>query len=218
MSKISCDVAKDLIPLYIDNVLSEESTDVVKEHVSNCKKCQATLEKMDANIDKINELKDKDAKLFKRLKKGFKKKYIWRAIVIAAVVILLWLGLSIYVMFHVNPIWPNASEEGIKENVEVVSIDGTLFLHHKDTYGRGDIFFVDMMAADLDKGVVNLYLGEIGIRNLGLGGSWIEGDRYQRILSDDNPMKIKVINYCNPDGTIITTLWEEGDEVPELNQ
>ena len=33
MSKISCDVIKDLLPLYKDRVCSEKSMDLVEEHL-----------------------------------------------------------------------------------------------------------------------------------------------------------------------------------------
>lgn len=216
MSKITCEIVQDLMPLYIDNVLSEESKKAVKEHISTCEKCQATLEDMDTNIDRLSELKDKDVTLFKKLKKGFKKKYIGKAIAVAVALVLIWFGLSLYLMSHVSPVWPKAGEDAIKEYVKVVSIEGELYLHQTDMFGRGDIVLTSMMVEDMENGRVNLYLGETGIHSLGLGGAWIENEKYQKILPEENEMEIKMINYCKPDGTVITTLWSEGEEVPVL--
>ena len=41
MSKISCDICMDLIPLVQDGVASEESISAVKEHIANCPHCRA---------------------------------------------------------------------------------------------------------------------------------------------------------------------------------
>ena len=35
----SCDIIKDLLPGYIDGVLSEAGENVVKRHLEECEKC-----------------------------------------------------------------------------------------------------------------------------------------------------------------------------------
>ena len=40
MSRIPCNVNKDLLPLYVDDVCSEESKAMVEEHLAGCRKCQ----------------------------------------------------------------------------------------------------------------------------------------------------------------------------------
>lgn len=37
---------RDLMPLYVDDVLSEDTKELVDEHLKSCKKCQTELEKM----------------------------------------------------------------------------------------------------------------------------------------------------------------------------
>jgi len=37
---ISCDVAKDMIPLYVDGAASEETRELVAEHLYKCKECK----------------------------------------------------------------------------------------------------------------------------------------------------------------------------------
>ena len=39
MSKVTCDVIKDLLPLYVDDVLSEDSKRIVDEHLEGCAGC-----------------------------------------------------------------------------------------------------------------------------------------------------------------------------------
>lgn len=40
MTKISCEVCLDLIPLVKDNVASEDSMNLVQEHIQECESCK----------------------------------------------------------------------------------------------------------------------------------------------------------------------------------
>ena len=44
--KITCDVIQDLMPSYIDGILSEDSQALVEEHMKNCQECRKMLEIM----------------------------------------------------------------------------------------------------------------------------------------------------------------------------
>ena len=46
MTRISCEVARDLLPLYCDDVCSQESRILIEEHLKNCSDCDALLKKM----------------------------------------------------------------------------------------------------------------------------------------------------------------------------
>lgn len=69
--KFDCKVIEDLIPLYLDNVCSDESRNIVEEHLQECEKCRALIDKMPfvkvAHIDKDESEKISIAK------RGFKK-------------------------------------------------------------------------------------------------------------------------------------------------
>ncbi|MCR4639552.1 zf-HC2 domain-containing protein [Ruminococcus sp.] len=65
MSK-NCDMIKDLLPLYADDVCSEESRKAVEEHIKNCPECKAELEKLCKNVTVSPQ---KDADVLKRIKK-----------------------------------------------------------------------------------------------------------------------------------------------------
>ena len=40
MSKTDCDIIKDLLPLYEDNICSEKSKDLIEEHLIECEDCR----------------------------------------------------------------------------------------------------------------------------------------------------------------------------------
>ena len=44
--KITCDVIQDLMPSYIDGILSEDSKVLVEEHMGTCQECRKMLEIM----------------------------------------------------------------------------------------------------------------------------------------------------------------------------
>lgn len=50
MSKISCDVIKDLLPLYIDEVVSEDSKIIVEEHIASCEGCRELMQQMAEDV------------------------------------------------------------------------------------------------------------------------------------------------------------------------
>lgn len=46
MKTIQCEVIQDLLPLYIDNICSEESRHMVSEHLESCDECKRLYENM----------------------------------------------------------------------------------------------------------------------------------------------------------------------------
>ncbi len=71
MSKISCDVMGDLLPLYVDDVVSEDTRHLVEEHLSSCSTCQAKLDEMrqPVRLPDFQDVQAQDAQTLKGLKK-----------------------------------------------------------------------------------------------------------------------------------------------------
>ena len=46
MSKISCNVIQDIMPLYVDEIVSEDTKKLVEEHLKECEDCRKEMEKM----------------------------------------------------------------------------------------------------------------------------------------------------------------------------
>lgn len=71
--KYSCGVIKDLIPLYIDEVCSEDSKTVVKEHLEECEDCRGLLERMSVPVETDTTTENRSMeKSFKKVKKKIK--------------------------------------------------------------------------------------------------------------------------------------------------
>lgn len=59
----------DLLPLYIDQMTSEETNKVIEEHLASCEECQKIYHEMGTNITLINHDKNSKEKAGKRIKK-----------------------------------------------------------------------------------------------------------------------------------------------------
>ncbi len=48
--KYSCNLIRDLLPLYCDNVCSKESVEAVQDHISTCEECKSIFAKMQQRV------------------------------------------------------------------------------------------------------------------------------------------------------------------------
>lgn len=95
--KISCEVIKDLLPLYQDGICSDESRKIVEEHLQSCDECRELLDNMNqtidvsGNMDKYEEIAD-----LKKLSKKWNRKMIlsmlkgaFSALIMVAIVLII---------------------------------------------------------------------------------------------------------------------------------
>lgn len=97
--KLSCNVTRDLLPLYHDGVCSEESGRLVEEHIKDCADCRAILSELRGEIEVPHEEPDDLAPLEqigKNVKKGKKKAWLRGAAAVLAAVIVIIAGANIW--------------------------------------------------------------------------------------------------------------------------
>ena len=118
MDSKNCEVICDLIPLYVDNVCSNESRVLIEEHLKDCEACRQLYEAMktDFEIPDDKEQRQEDAKVIKRVKQR-----IWIERVVISLLVLLVTGT---VMFGVT-LKLTASHKNMNDvvNLEDVSIE-----------------------------------------------------------------------------------------------
>ncbi|MBB4826235.1 hypothetical protein HNO89_003472 [Sporosarcina luteola] len=67
---MKCNVVKDLLPLYVDGICSEDTIEIVEEHVRDCDKCKAHLMMMQTDyVETIPEEVRDAVKPFKKINK-----------------------------------------------------------------------------------------------------------------------------------------------------
>ena len=76
--KISCEIIKDLLPLYFDGVCSGDSRAAVDEHIAACGNCGAELREMRRALPVINSEKEnlKEAEAVMNLSKRLTREKI----------------------------------------------------------------------------------------------------------------------------------------------
>lgn len=104
--KNECSIVRDILPLYLENMVSDETGAFVKEHLKGCSECTAELEALKAGpkVEKIgSEMRDslevEVMKSMKATRKKFRKKAYRVAAVIAGIFII------VCVLLHFFPVY-----------------------------------------------------------------------------------------------------------------
>ena len=79
-NNINCDIVKDLLPLYHDNVVSDTTAIAVEEHLENCEDCSREY---DSLCTELSENLSSEKKGVKALLKRIKHKGLIKGIIIA---------------------------------------------------------------------------------------------------------------------------------------
>ena len=80
MSKLTCDVIKDLLPSYVDGICSEDSKRIVEEHLETCSECRQLMDIMrEAGIVE-QKREEKQIAYMKKIKKYTGKKEIFSTV------------------------------------------------------------------------------------------------------------------------------------------
>lgn len=104
--KNECSYVRDVLPLYLENMVSEETGAFIKEHLEKCGECAAEFEavKAGAKVEKTGnemqtDLETEVLKAMKAIRKRFYKKAFRAAAVIAAILI------AVCVLLHFFPVY-----------------------------------------------------------------------------------------------------------------
>lgn len=83
MAKITCEVVKDLLPLYVDDVLSSDSRALVEEHLKTCSECANLCNNLKSDDSFALTKNENDKAAIKKIKKKIQTKRIVTALVSA---------------------------------------------------------------------------------------------------------------------------------------
>lgn len=103
--KISCEIIKDLLPLYHDGVCSNDSKTMIEEHLTYCDSCKAELQAIDDQLPINNAEKNlNEAETVKNLSRRWKygmKKSLLKGILTSILVIAL-IALVLYCFIDIR--------------------------------------------------------------------------------------------------------------------
>lgn len=221
MGKVSCNIIEDLLPLYYDQVCSDESKQLVEEHLLTCDDCKKKLESMGADIgppmSQVKKNKD-DSKAIEKMADTWRKGRFYSflkggifGISLIGLVLLGYFGLFYWDVIKVPTEAVEISDVSVME-------DGKIVYHAKITDG----YKLNRLKYDLDsKG--NFYITPLRpvfkeeavdqpIQTLENGYDFVDIEEQELIRDRD----IKKIFYGHPGDEIL--IWEEGMELPEASE
>lgn len=67
---MKCEIIRDLIPLYLDDVCSEETRKLVEDHLSECKECQEYMKELQMELEVGKQKPEEDLDEKKLLQEG----------------------------------------------------------------------------------------------------------------------------------------------------
>lgn len=120
MNKQDCKLVQDLLPLYIEDIVSEDSKLYIKQHLEQCDECNAAREKMEKEIS--FKIRDNETSSDKSIIKYIAKIMAWYMICPLGAVLIIVLGGEMTLRYY----------EGIITLVALSCIGSEIF--HKSTW------------------------------------------------------------------------------------
>jgi hypothetical protein len=151
-NEIRCSIVQDLLPNYIEKLASEDTNQVIEEHLENCEDCKKVYNQMVADIGKTEKVPVIELKFLKKLK----HKQIIGAVLSAVIALICMYGL--YNMeFAVDVTNTISLEEAIDEYFFTENVDSNI-IQSQRVENHLVVFFER-----------EGYLGHYGIANLEAG-------------------------------------------------
>ncbi len=196
MDNVNCNIINDLLPLYIDDVVSDESRLMVEKHLETCPECRGIMDMMQSSIEYE---KDVDVTPFKRLR----RKLIWRGIGISLLAALILLVVGVPFLQKLKPI-TNVGEQYI-EQMQVAFLEDGVYIRREGISNQGVVIPVDQ-----GNGVVKFCIGRSVLDFWGFGRAggvnYSQIASYSKMLDKDS---VKEVDYCDGDGNVLYVLWEK---------
>ncbi|HBJ17612.1 MAG TPA: hypothetical protein DDY81_07430 [Clostridiales bacterium] len=121
--KLSCNVIRDLLPLYAENLTSEESSALVDEHLCGCGECAKQL----GILKKAQAIPvETDAPGLKKIRKAIVRRRVLAVTMAVMLVITLVLGAA---LLREAPVWLDA-DQAVKEVMKME--DGSIRIYYTD--------------------------------------------------------------------------------------
>lgn len=217
--KLSCNVIEDLLPLYHDNVCSEESKALVDEHLEECENCRNLLSKIDSEVKKPQMSFDetKPLKAIRFAWERSKRKAFIKGSVIAGLICALlmagYLGLTRWKCIPVSA--------DLLEVTEVSELSDGRIIYHLNVKDDKELHFVKFTTNADGSFYLTPMRSVIEEKRTGKGGLF--NDYFMVDIAESNAYQQKF-----GDGIVITScyigfqesgilIWEKGMELPKAS-
>ncbi len=99
MMKKECSIVRDVLPLYLENMVSEDTAVFVKEHLENCSDCTAELEHLQSGVQiDVEETpqREHDAEIITAFQKKIAKRILEAVVAVFLIFAVLFSAMLIY--------------------------------------------------------------------------------------------------------------------------
>lgn len=117
-NELSCDVVRDLLPMYCEQLVSQDSKEAVEKHFEHCAACKKIYEEMGEEFEIKEEEKKKDIAPFKKVKRRNIIK------ILAASLICVGLCIAAFFFLFVGVVPVNSTDVDVTYTAEKYEEDG----------------------------------------------------------------------------------------------
>ncbi|MED4462441.1 zf-HC2 domain-containing protein [Metabacillus fastidiosus] len=211
MKGIKCTIIQDVLPLYIDEVVSQDTKEMVEEHLQHCEECQKEYEIMKQELYIPAENK---ASIFKKINKKWRKKKVGISIISVLLTTIILLGAFSYVVYYETVI--PYSENLVK--IEKQNDNQLVSRYFGESYASVNDMFPMLLEIDGEKKNVSFIfytqtIAKSPSRNLINNGEHIKGQEYISPFSESE--KIDAVYYVDYDVEKITAGKDSWDSILE---
>ena len=157
--RYACNLIRDLLPLYHDEVCSEESKQAVEEHFEECQKCQEYYQKLNesdivelASFDE--EIEEKKAESLKKVKRKLKKILLGIVVVVGAILLFFSSGIPFGALVLGLCVWISESATidvyTDVENYHLYMQGEQALEEFQSKWGMDETIFPEEITADMD--------------------------------------------------------------------
>lgn len=179
MKEINCNVIRDILPLYLDNVVSQDTRELVEEHLQSCESCrkEAAEAGKDVVLNVSRETRTSEARILKKLKGYFLRKRVLLALFSAVAALAVAVGVY-SILFLPKFYVPYDSRR-----IEIKNIDGTLYALYDGGDGSCALDPMRAETADGEKMIVQFYYYDNPWTRY-ISSRWNEGSKHMVFLGD----------------------------------
>lgn len=146
MNKISCNVIGDLLPLYVDGAVSEDTKKLVEEHLAECADCKKAAEEMGKELVlPVHEtVRAAETSFLQKMKKTWQKRRIRTAVISVAVTAGVILGsyMALTIPQWIIPYKPVDFSVAVEDGMVCVYYTGKGRINYSYGYDGEDEFFL----------------------------------------------------------------------------
>lgn len=102
MSKLNCNVVRDILPLYADEVVCDDTRELVEEHLNECEGCRQELFAMKVQV--AMPVQTEAVEAMKKVKRKWGNRQLWKGIGIMACIAAVLIGGFFYLYGYGLPV------------------------------------------------------------------------------------------------------------------